>query len=65
MSEILLCKATRDELIEELKRRESITHLQVSEDEGASLMSKTGKIAITGKAHVFVITENEKTSVKE
>ncbi len=65
MSEILLCKATREEIIEELKKRESITHIQVNEDEGANLISKTGKIAIKGKSHVFVIVENEKASVKE
>ncbi len=65
MNEILLANATRDEIIGELKNRKSITHIQINEEEGANLISKAGKVAINGKAHIFVIAENEKTSVKE
>lgn len=65
MNEILLKNATRDELIEELKTRESITHIQINEEEGANLMTKVGNVAVNGKAHVFVICENEKVSATE
>ncbi len=60
MSEIALSKATRDELIKELKSRTSITHIQINENEGANLITKSGKLALSGKTHVFVVPDNEK-----
>lgn len=65
MNEILLKNATRNELIKELKKRKSITHIQINEEEGANLMTKAGNVAVNGKAHVFVICENEKESTSE
>lgn len=65
MKEILLSNATRNELIEELMKHESITHVLINEKEGANIKTKSGNLAIYGKAHAFVICENEKASIVE
>lgn len=65
MKDTLLMNASRDELIEELKSRESITHVQVNNDDGAVVTTTSGRLSILGKSHIFVINENEKVSTNE
>ena len=59
-NEILLHKASRDELIAELKKRESVSDVHVNPGEGATITSAHGRIAILGEANIFVIRPNER-----
>lgn len=61
--ETLLKNATRDELIEELNMRESITHICVGKEEGANIITSCGRTAIAGHCHIYVV-ENGKTDAE-
>lgn len=56
--EVILQNATRNQLIKELFSRESITSVQVNSDEGATIITKFGKISVSGESNIFVIEPN-------
>lgn len=53
--EIILSKATRNELIEELRKRDAITSVMVRNGEGANIVFSNSNIAISVESFVFVI----------
>ncbi len=56
---VRLSEATRNELIEELKKRVSITSILVSPQHGASIISSSGNVSVDGEAFIFVIKPNK------
>lgn len=63
--EILLSKATRDELINELRKRESISTMTVFDGEGATIQTKYAQMAVEGESWIFVIKPNTKWFKKD
>lgn len=57
--EVLLKEATRNQLIAELKSRESITSYAVLQRNGATIKNVSGKISVSGEAYIFVIEPNK------
>lgn len=65
MENTLLSQATRDELIEELIKRESISFTVVQDGEGGTVKSKQGRISIYDENFIFVIKPNTKWFKKD
>lgn len=63
MKDILLKQATRDELIEELRKRESISFAVVKDGEGGTVENKQGRISIYDENYIFIIKPNSKTGL--
>ncbi len=57
--EIFLKEATRDQLITELKSRDSIISYKVLQGNGATIENVSGKISVSGEAYIFVIEPNK------
>lgn len=49
---------SRDEIIQELSSRKSITHLKINEGNGATIQHIGGQLSIDEPCHIFVIKEN-------
>ena len=57
--EVLLKDASRDELIDELKKRKSISNVFIpNNSEAATVESKSSRISVIGEAYIFVISPN-------
>lgn len=52
---ILLENATRDELMNELCKRKSITNIKINQDNGANIKTISGNVYVSGEAYIFVI----------
>lgn len=65
MENTLLSQATRNELIEELIKRESITFTVVRDGEGGTIENKQGRISIYDENFIFVIKPNTKWIKKD
>lgn len=63
--ETLLKKATRDELIEELRGRGAISMLTVHDGEGGTIDTKRASMAIYDEHFIFVIKPNTKRFKKD
>ena len=57
--EILLSKATRNDLIRELNKRDSITCVKNNEGKGLNITDSNGNTYVTGEAFVYVITPHK------
>lgn len=60
---VYLEDASREQIIEELKRRESLTTILINHSECASIKTSFGNISLEGKSIIFVIKES--TSEKD
>lgn len=61
---ISLKRATRDQLIQELISRKSITSYKVLHGNGAAIKTVSGNISVDGEAHIFVIKPNKNTTTE-
>ena len=52
---ILLHEADRDELIGELKKRDSITFIPIPKGSGAYIKHIHGRVSLVGETNIFVI----------
>ena len=55
---VLLKEATRDELIDELRNRKSVTFTAVPNGEAVTIESSNGRISLDGETWIFAIPPN-------
>ncbi len=51
-----LSNSSKEELVEELKKRISVTFMEIEQGHGAVIQSSIGRIAVQGKC-VIIVTE--------
>lgn len=57
--EVLLKEASRNDLINELFTRESITSIQINEGDAAKITTKYGNVSVNGESNIFIINPNK------